>query len=87
MPTTWADRVEWRWIKKVDVLNSTTYWLTGRGWLEAIRVSGLAEDPDLKVKLGRLAQALKDKVKEKGRREDAYSPGIWHPSFILLGSP
>src|ERR1700690_214276 len=66
MQTTWSEMQRRGWVHKVDIINSTGYWIIGPGWREAVFATGLADDANFKASLGRLAAALKDSV--KGRR-------------------
>jgi hypothetical protein len=69
-PTTWDDLVEKGLVKRGTF---DRYWLTGDGWIEGLKVTGLFDDLNFRKKAGQLSEALKTRVKKTGRREGAYA--------------
>jgi hypothetical protein len=60
---TWQEAVELGLLLEDDSLGTTTYLLSGRGWIEALDASGALGQPALAQDLGRLSAALKATVK------------------------
>jgi hypothetical protein len=67
LPPTWQDLVDDYKVNRL--LNGHYYELTSSGWLEGLEISGRIDDPTFIDSLGRISQALKDRV--KGRHQEA----------------
>ena len=67
--TTWDELVERGLVKRTF----GRYSLTGDGWIEGLKVTGLFDDLNFRKKAGQLSEALKARVKKNGRREWGYA--------------
>ena len=71
LPTTWAS-LERRWLvsKAQSTLDGHVYYqLTGGGWVDGLRLTGILQSTDLRERIIYLRAKLKDQV--KGRSGDA----------------
>ena len=67
-PTTWSDmRDHYRYIHNVTGFQHL-FKLNASGWVEALRLEGVLDKPELKAELGLICKYLKDQV--KGRDGD-----------------
>lgn len=69
-PTSWKALEDSALISVLDVINRPFRELTGRGWLQALRVTGQIDNSELKARAGRVMKALKDSL--ASRNENAY---------------
>ncbi len=66
--TTWDELEASHLIRaKYPIGDLSRYWLLPQGWLKGIQLLGIPEQPDFKVRLGRLCETLKRYV--KGRHQ------------------
>lgn len=64
-PTTWDDLREQGWVTVAHVFGSTRYRLTGAGWIEGLRRTGIIEKPAFRQMVARLSAILKGYVKRR----------------------
>ena len=72
LPTTWSKLKEQYLVRQIS--NSRwTYTLSGYGWIRGLKLRGEFDTPEIKQNAGKLAAALKQKVKAVNRAYDQHT--------------